>query len=297
MERGDSKLVDDAVESKIERVAAINKELETLKAQRDKLLSEYKLWAENRDSLNKELKELRGRVRDLKGKRDSVNAEVKDLKGARDQTRLEMNEKRRRLKEIVSDLKKIRPQIQGTFTQTKSSLEKLEWKLQTSSMDLAEEKKLINHIKELEIQLSNHEKLKELQEAFTEQRVAIEALNLKAQSIHEKILELAQKSAQLHEEMMQTVRKIDEVKAKADEAHRTCLKVRTEAERLEEEIMKRVTERRELQKSIHEQRAAEQLKRQQEIIDKLVESGSAKLSEGKRLSFEEFKALMEKKKL
>ncbi|MBS7625535.1 hypothetical protein KEJ51_00600 [Candidatus Bathyarchaeota archaeon] len=264
---------------------------------RDQILSEHRLWTERRNGLNKELKELREKVRDLKGKRDSVNIEVKNLKNARDQTRLEVNEKRNRLREIVSDLKKIRPQTQGSFTQIKNSLDKLEWKLQTSSIDLAEEKKLINHIKDLEMQLANHERLKELQETFTEQRAAIEALNLKAQSIHEKILEAAQRSAELHEEMMQSIRKIDEVKAKADEAHRMCIQTRTEADKLGEEMMKIVVERKELQKAIQEYKMAEQSRRQQEIIDKLAESGSAKLSEGKRLSFEEFKALMEKKRL
>jgi len=289
--------LDDIPQDKYKVIDNIEDELERLRNQRTQLRSDWRTWAERRNSLNSELKELREKVRTLKSERDAVNAEVKTLKTSRDQIRAEIAEKRNRIAQMVAGLKQLRSQVQGTFKQAKNSLEELEWKMQTSSLDSREENRLINQIKELELRVAEHKQMNELQAALTEEKAVVESLKLNAQSIHQKMLAAAETSARVHEEMMQLVRKLDEIKATADVAHKMYLQTRNDAERSEQELVQKVLEKKKLRKEIFGDEEAERLRKGEELAARLAESGSAKLSQGKRLSFEEFKALMERRKI
>ena len=226
-----------------------------------------------------------------------MNENVKALKSSRDKLRSEIVEKRDRIGEMISNFKQLRSNVQGTFHETKDSFEKLEWRQQTSSLDSKEENRLLTQIKELEVQLAKHQRLNELQRPFDDQKAAIDTLRRDAQSVHEKILETAESSAKMHEEMMWLVGDLKEIKASADAAHKKYLEARTETERVEQELVHRVIERKRIHQEIFGEEEAERLRKRKELAERLTESGSAKLSQGKRLSFEEFRALMEQKKI
>lgn len=226
-----------------------------------------------------------------------MNENVKALKSSRDKLRSEIVEKRDRIGEMISNFKQLRSNVQGTFQETKDSFEKLEWRQQTSSLDSKEENRLLTQIKELEVQLAKHQRLNELQRPFDDQKAAIDTLRRDAQSVHEKILETAESSAKMHEEMMRLVGDLKEIKASADAAHKKYLEARTETERAEQELVHRVIERKRIHQEIFGEEEAERLRKRKELAERLTESGSAKLSQGKRLSFEEFRALMEQKKI
>lgn len=288
---------DNEAEARYEMIDAIEAGLEKIRSQRAKLQDDCRTWIERRNSSNGELKELSEKIRNIKNERDSVNSEVKALKESRDKIRAEITEKHNKIALILIPLKEIRSQVQGTFHQTKSSFEELEWELQTSSLDPKEESRILRQVKELELQLVKHQRVNELKSIITEHRTAIEPLKSNAQSIHQKILETAEVSARLHEEMMQLVTKLKEIKTAADEAHRKYIEARNESERLEQELVRIVLEKKRLRSEILGDEETERLKKRKEFADRLAESGSAKLSQGKRLSLEEFKALMEQKKI
>jgi len=284
-------------ETGFQRIDALDAEIRNLRTQRSNFNIEWKNCAEQRNSLNSQLRELSEKIRAIRSQRDAMNESVKALKSSRDKLRSEIVEKRDRIGEMIPNFKQLRSHVQGTFHETKDSFEKLEWQLQTSSLDSKEENRLLTQIKELELQLAKHQRLNELQRAFDDQKTAIETLRRDAQSVHEKILEAAESSAQMHNEMMRLVEDLKEIKASADAAHKKYLEARTETERVEQELVHRVIERKKIHQEIFGEEEAERLRKRKEVAERLTESGSAKLSQGKRLSFEEFRALMEQKKI
>lgn len=211
--------------------------------------------------------------------------------------REEIADKRSRMADAFKPLKEIRSTVKGTFQETKKSFEDLEWRLQTSSLDPKEENRLIAQIKELEMRLAKHQKLNDLHSAIRDQKATVEALKHDAQSTHEKILVSAESSARVHEGMMQLVKKLKEIKAAADEAHKRFLQARAESEQAEQELLKKVIEKKKLQRELFGNEEAERQRKRKEFVEKLAESGSTKLSQGKKVSLEEFKALMEQKKI
>jgi len=211
--------------------------------------------------------------------------------------REEIADKRSKMVEASEPLKEIRSTVKGSFQETRKSFEDLEWRIQTSSLDPKEENRLVAQIKELEMRLAKHQELNNLQAAIRGQKATVEALKHDAQSIHEKVLLSAESSAKVHEEMMQLVKKLKETKAAADEAHKRFLQARAESEQAEQELLKKVIEKKRLQRELFGDEEAERQRKRKEFVEKLAESGSTKLSQGKKVSLEEFKALMEQKKI
>ncbi|WP_455279943.1 coiled-coil protein [[Eubacterium] cellulosolvens] len=294
---GVTKLVETASEFKHKAIDDIVKKIEDLKEKHIHFRNECKTWIGKRNLLNSELKKLSEKIREIKRQRDAVNDEVKNLKNSRDKLREEISEKQKKANSLITDLKQIRPEARGNLNKTKKTLEELEWKFQTSSLDMKEENKMLVQVKELEEQLSRLQQVRGIQDAVTEEKTEITSIRKNAQSIHEKLLEGAEASQRLHEEMMQSVAKLKETKSKADEAHQKYLQAKTQAEKAEQELIANTLEMKNLRKEFYGDEEAERLKKANEFTAKLLESGSTKLGKGKKISLEEFKALMEHKKI
>ena len=96
----------------------------------------------------------------MKTERDSINEKVKLLKQQRDEIRAKttpITEEINAIKEKISELKKKVPRERQQDLQ--EELDAIEWKIQTTSLDLQEEKGLIENVKQLEILLSSYKKI------------------------------------------------------------------------------------------------------------------------------------------
>ncbi len=294
--KGVTKLVE-TIESKQQVIDDISKNVEELKEKRIHFRNECKTWIGKRNLLNSELKELGEKIRAIKNQRDAVNDEVKKLKNSRDELRDEISKKQDKANELITGLKQIRPEAKGNFHKTKKELDELEWKLQTSSLNMKEEQKMLIQIKELEEKLSKLEQVRGIQNAVTGEKTEITSIRKNAQSIHKQLLEGAEASQKLHEEMMQSVTKLKETKSQADEAHQKYLQAKMQAEHAEQELIAKTIEMKKLRKDFYGDEEAERQKKASEFTAKLIESGSTKLGKGRKISLEEFKALMEHKKI
>ena len=135
----------------------------------------------------------------MKTERDSINEKVKLLKQQRDEIRAKtapITEEINAIKEKISELKKKVPRERQQDLQ--EELDAIEWKIQTTSLDLQEEKGLIENVKELEILLSSYKKIdakyKKIKELIA-QRQTIEA---EADVFHKELTDLAKKSQEIH---------------------------------------------------------------------------------------------------
>ena len=167
----------------------------------------------------------RDEINQIKAERDTLNEKVKQLKSQRDAVRVnvapimtEINT----INEKIETLKKNQPHI--NVREIKKQHEELEFKIATTTMDVHEEKRLIDQVKELEIQLSGskkidtqHKKIKEL----LEHRKTFDA---QADVFHKELTDVAKRSQELHAVMMEKVNAMKRDRDEADGLHQAFIK-------------------------------------------------------------------------
>lgn len=282
-------------ESLKQRIKDLDSKLAPLKEERDKLNSESQKWAEKRNSIHGEIKRLRAEVAGLKEKRDAMNEKVRELKSLREKAkekRKETHAQILKLKEKIRSLTEREPP--QSMRNIQREIENLEWKIQTTPLTVKEEKLLIDQVRHLEAQLSVKKQIKESKEKLMELRTEGKALETKAQTHHEKLSELAEKSQKFHEEMLGTLNRARSLKAEADSAHQKYVEIRQQAQNLHEKCVELLDQIKTFKKELRRAEEKKQAERQRELLKELEERALKKLKRGEKLTWEEFKALAEK---
>lgn len=285
-------------ESVEKRIKTLDKELASLKEERNKLNLEAKKWAEKRNAIHEHIKELRTKAADLKEKRDTLNEKVQELKSIRDQTKTKRNEKHAQvfeLKENLRSLTKRKPP--QSLHNLQMEIERLDWKIQTTSLPVKEEEMLVNQVRQLEAQLSVHKQIEKTKEKLMTLRTEEKALETEATTYHEKLSKLAEQSQKFHEEMLENLNKARSLKVEADSAHQKYVEIKQQAQNLHQKCVELSDQIKSFEKELHEVEEKKQAKRQRELRKELEERALKKLKRGEKLTWEEFKILTEKGKI
>ena len=263
---------------------------------------------EKRDKLNEEFRKLRTETQELKPERDSLNEKVQTLKLCRDEIRIKTRTIIGDIKarqEKISELRKNTPRV--SFQQLQKEQEDIEWTIQTTSLDLHEEKKLIENVKQLETEMAAYRKIEKQQQKIDDLRKELKTLDEKADAFHQELSAIAQKSQEIHQKIITKIEESKKIKDEADSLHQAYLKSRQEADLLKAELIGLLEKRRKLQQSRREEdtkkrEASEQAlreeqnalkKKQQALKEKLESQAREKLQRGEKLSWEEFQLLAE----
>jgi uncharacterized coiled-coil DUF342 family protein len=219
------------------QIANINTQIDKLKQQTVENNTQIKTFIEKRDALHEKVRKTRDEVNQIKIERDTLNEKVKQLKAQRDAVRVnvapimaEVNT----LNEKIETLKKSLPHI--NYRETKKELEELEFKIATTTVDIQEEKRLVDQVKQLEIQLSGfkkvdnqHKKIKEL----LEHRKTFDA---QADVYHKELTENAKKSQDLHAVMMDKLNIIKRDRTEADQLHKSFINLKEQNNQIYDQI-------------------------------------------------------------
>jgi len=277
------------------QIEELNEKLSVLKGQKSALEAEAKNYAEKRDMLNQELKNLRGEILRLKTTRDEINAKVKELKQQRSQIKAEIAQK---ITEFQSLRKELAPLIKKKPKRSLKALERdveiLEWKIQTTSLSLQEEKKLVEQVKELESQISTHKKIEQLNQRKIELKAELKALQARVKLCHENVMANAEKSQQIHAEMLKKVEEAKKIRGEADNFHGLYLQTREKIKALQAEIKKILDEIRRFKEEISAEEEEKQKKTEEKLLESFEKQALEKLKRGEKLTWEEFKVLAEK---
>ncbi|MEM3041813.1 MAG: hypothetical protein QXG97_07325, partial [Nitrososphaerota archaeon] len=126
------------------RIKELSLEMLEAKSQRDRLNQDAQKWAERKDNLHREIQKLRLKANDLKEKRDALNSEVQKLKALREEAVAQCHDKVEQLKKLRRDIGKWRTKKpQRSFASLRKEIEEVDWKIQTGSLSLDEEKKMV----------------------------------------------------------------------------------------------------------------------------------------------------------
>jgi uncharacterized coiled-coil DUF342 family protein len=275
--------------SELER---ISKELSALREQVDSFIAGTKEQVEKRDSLNEKFKKLRQEIREFKNERDDLNSKVKTLKLLREGTRAKIKV---RAEEIKAHNKKIAELKKKTSRESRRAMQKefddIEWKIQTTSLDMQEEKRLMDRVKQLETQLSVYKKIDQHIKRISEIRKEIESFEENADAAHQELTEIAGKSQDIHAKMVAKMAESKDIKAEADSLHSNYIQAREQIRPIRDEIKKLTEKRRKLQATIREEDAGRKKSVNQALRERLGSQAKEKLQRGEKLSLAEFKLL------
>jgi uncharacterized coiled-coil DUF342 family protein len=270
----------------------ISRQLTSLKEDVNKANADTKGYAEKRDKLNAELRTLRQEIDDLKNQRDTMNQKVKTLKLKRDNSRA-------RIKTLIQEIRLHRQKIANlkkkTPRENRQEIQKefnnIEWKIQTTSLEMEEEKRLIERVKQLETQLNIYKKFDQHAKKISDLHKESELLKATVKTTHQELSEIAERSQNIHEKM---ISKIDEFKMKkteADSLHRAYIQEMEKVRPLRDEIRKLKDQQKKLQVAIFEEDEKRKKNVEQALRKKLGSKAKDKLQRGEKLSWDEFRLL------
>jgi uncharacterized coiled-coil DUF342 family protein len=281
--------------SKKQQEKELNEKISLLRDQKSSVEAEAQAWAEKRDRLNDRFKTMREQIATLKRERDTANQKVKEHKLKRDEARTTIHQK-------TEDLKNLRTRIRETAEKKPASprrslqqqFDSLEWKIQTTSLSLDEEKQLVEQVKQAETQLNIYKKLEHTKQKILETQAQIKALRVEAQQHHDALTQTAKKSQELHEKMLQTIEETKKVKAEADSLHQTYVQTREKSRALQREINAQLEQAAGVRQEILQEE--EQQKKQTEHIirDHIERQAREKIKRKQKLTWQEFQLLAEK---
>lgn len=302
-----------SAQEKINQIASLRSQIATLKDQVNKADSESKKQLERRDQLNELTRKANNEIRELKKQRDEINEKVKLLKQQRDEVRVKIKPISEEIKVIndkKEELKKKAPKIRQKDIQ--KEINAIDWKIQTESLDLKEEKRLIDEIKQLETQLVSYRKIEKQNKKIVEHLHERRTLESQADVFHRELSEMAKKSQELHESMIAKIAEAKKAKEEADTQHKGYIENKEKIKTTLVDIAVLTGQMLGLQNSVREQNMALRekqnaervrenekitLERNKKLLDehalkeKLGAQAKEKLQKGEKLSWNEFQLL------
>jgi uncharacterized coiled-coil DUF342 family protein len=200
-----SESIEDMINTKEEFQTKANE----LKEKRNQLHLKSKNLADERDSLNSSIRDIRNKISEHKKNRDELNERVKHTKEQRNT----LNKSYSEIKKRIEELERIRSQSLGTnLNELRKQLRNLETEQMTQPMSPQKEKKLIETISGIHSKIKEQEdflnKDPKLKKAIEEEKI----IKQKAEKQHETVEKLAQRAQEEHEQMIDLIKQLDNMK-------------------------------------------------------------------------------------
>ncbi len=255
-------------------------------------------WRDRRDELRAEAPQIHDEISEQRDARDELNVEVQRQKELRDTE----TDRARELQDKLNELrgKRRKPEEYVSLEDMQREFRELEWKQQTTSLTVDEEKAVIDEIESLSKAIASMPKDTPKPADLTEEMEKLwqeiqEARN-KAQEHHEKMVALVEEAQLKHKNVIQLSQNLDPARTEAGEAHQMYVQCLQEAD----EMRERLDELREQELTLKAQldtirKNRKETRREQEkvAIERLAEQARTKQQSGQKLTFQELRALME----
>jgi uncharacterized coiled-coil DUF342 family protein len=277
-----------------EELPAIDMSLANLEQQLDSAKMEEKKLIEKRNRLNEDFRKSREEIRSLRKERDNLNERVQNLKILRD----EINSKS---SVIIEELKAINQKIEELKTKTpkrrhddlQREIDEIEWKIQTTTLDMNEEKRLVEEVKQLEKQLQTYKRIEKQKKKALELKSNLNALRTQADNFHQELSSIAQKSQETHAKMISKIGESRKAKGDADSLHLAYLQIKERTKPIIDEYKRTSEKIRQLLEKTKTEHENYQKEKGRELKERLVAEARDKLQQGKKLNWNEFQLLNE----
>jgi uncharacterized coiled-coil DUF342 family protein len=294
----------------------IIQQIQKLREEANNANVQIKNCVERRNELNEGVKKSREEINHLKAERDQINERVKVLKSQRNAIRAQsdpITEDINASRAKIAELKKTLPRESQRALQEEHDA--IEWKISTTSLDLQEEKRLIENVKQLEILLRGYKKIDAHNTKIKNFLAQRKTFDEQADVLHKELTELASKSQEIHSKMIEKVNFMNISRAQADGQHQLFIKTKEETipqiyekigqlvgqlNSVKAEMAKeaktaaeiRASERAITEKANQEQQQSNKEK-EQAIKEKIGAEARNKLQKGEKVSWDEFQLMMD----
>ena len=218
-----------------------------LKEKRNKLHSNSKRLADERDSLNSTIRNTRNNITFHKKNRDELNERVQHAKEQRNKLNINLLEIKKRIRNLESS----QSSSSGTnLNEIRKQLKSLEEEQMTKPMSPKKEKKVIGYISELHAKIKKQEELlnqdPKLKKALEEEI----AIKKKAEKQHDIVEKLATRAQEEHESMIKLIKQLDNSIRKVNEIQEMIVNTKIQADEVHKEFISYVDKIHDLERKI-----------------------------------------------
>ncbi|HYB68800.1 MAG TPA: hypothetical protein VEC97_04560 [Candidatus Acidoferrales bacterium] len=284
-----------STQEKTRVINELTQKLAPLGEQKGALDDEADRLAEKRNRLNEKMRNLRAEIQELRSERDHANEKVKELKQQRNTTTATIREKIEEIKKLRLERHDFSKKIPSrSHRALEEEVKNIDWKIQTSSLTLQEEKDLVGKVKALETQLDVHRKVEQLERKIDALHAEVKNLQAERERCHEALTAYSQKSQEIHAKMLTKIEESKKTKIEADGAHKRFVEAREKTKPLREEIATISCKIRQLESQVREEHEKERKQSESLLRQTLENKAMEKLRKGEKLSWEEFQLVAEK---
>ena len=281
----------ESIEDLIKEKDDYQKNANELKEKRNQLHLKSKKLADERDSLNSSIREMRNKIAEHKQRRDELNERVKHAKEQRNK----LNKSYSEVKKRIEMLERERSLASGTnLNELRKQLRTLENEQMTQPMSSHKEKKIIEvisgihtKIKEQEDRLNKDPKLKK---AIDEEKI----IKQKAEKQHDQVEKLATRAQEEHEHMIKLIQQLDNLIKRVNQIQESIVMTKIEADNVHKGFIDCVDKIHDFERQIS---ASHELKRKTKkaeevtIAQKEANEIFERFKRGEKLSTEDLMAL------
>lgn len=273
-------------------VKALEEAIASLFAQRTGVVNELKRCNQKRRDLKEETKRVATAIREGRAFLDEYFEQEETTKKLRRDILAKIREIKGKVKgskEVLARLEKTAPRTSGETL--RKSIESFEWKLQAERLTREEEKKLVQRIKELEIQLrlwreaySVREDLSKLLSEARELENRLDELNAARQGVRP-MLDEKSKSIEL------LLRAREQLRGEWDAVMSDTKELEENLKRIDAELISLEERRRGLVRDRRETQRLEEKNRRDETLKQIKNEAQQKLARGEKVTFDQLKIL------
>ena len=250
--------------------------------------------AKKRNKLNMKVRELSQDIRINKVERDKLNDKVKVLKENRNKTHIEIKKKVEIINKFRNKIDILKEKLPNRNSQDlRNEFDALEWRIQTTILELDEEKRLVEKVKILGTQISKYKKIEKKNVKIMELRRDLKKQETEANKTHIKLTELASKSQELHSSISSKLDELKITKDKADQLHISYSEFKKQNLPIKTESRELVQKKRKLLNSIKEKDDKKRKETEKNLKIKIKTEAQTKIKNKEKLSWNEFKLLTE----
>jgi uncharacterized coiled-coil DUF342 family protein len=276
------------------KIEEIRNQLASIRIQITNAEQEARHWKEKRDGAHEQTRNLRSQIESDRENRDSLNSQVSALKIQRNNTRDTVREKIERIQSLRQKLTMLQDNAPRIDVENlRREIKALEWKIQTSSLTLNEEAPLVNKVNALELQLEAQNEIDATRTEITEIQKEIDEANQEASILHGKISDLAEQSQGFHKKMTESLQQLNNLRDEANSYHQEFIQRVGNLEIARKDRAKAKTQLRTLNSELHSLETAEREAKESTTKEAVKKEAQKKLKKGKKLTFEEFKLVLD----
>lgn len=276
------------------------------------LESQVKLWRRKREELNsqviektklrnqknEEVKALISQANEDKHLRDDLNQKISELKNQKQIIDIQIKDYEKLYEDADSKLEpvEIPKNMNSQLRKFQKELKDLEWKLQTQTFSLEDERKIVDRIADLDQKVEGLGEFKSLSQDKIKSYHALRKLRNQMYKTIREMNGLVKESRMHHKKMVESYSKANTVRKEADSIHADIQKVKTQADLIHSEFVEKIKLKRSLTskiKKFSQKLQAEQKSRETEALKEKTTNVLQKTKDGKKISFDDFKSLID----